>query len=216
MEPADPCRLERFVAAQDRNGTYERAVAELRDGEKRSHWMWFVFPQISGLGFSAMSREFSISGPDEARAYLRHPVLGPRLVQCARIVAAIEGSTATDIFGSVDAMKLRSSMTLFRAAAAAENEPDTGNPFADVLVKYFAGAEDEATRSRLGVLARPLPDRQYRVGEGIGRLLRQVAAGQRLGRRIVNSTFRIINTYRSCRHKTRSCKNSPRLTPMVT
>jgi uncharacterized protein (DUF1810 family) len=154
MEPADPCRLERFVAAQDRNDTYERAVAELRDGEKRSHWMWFVFPQISGLGFSAMSREFSISGLDEARAYLRHPVLGPRLVQCARIVAATEGSTAADIFGGVDAMKLRSSMTLFRAAAAAENQPENGSPFADVLVKYFDGAEDDETRSLLGVLRR--------------------------------------------------------------
>jgi uncharacterized protein (DUF1810 family) len=147
----DPYRLERFVAAQDRNGTYERAVAELRAGQKRGHWMWFIFPQISGLGFSAMAQEYAISGLGEARAYLRHPVLGPRLAECARIVAAISGRAAAEIFGSVDAMKLRSSTTLFKAAAAAD-EPQTAAPFTDVLTRYFDGAEDEATLSRLGDL----------------------------------------------------------------
>lgn len=140
---SDPYRLERFTAAQDRGGTYQRAVGELRDGEKASHWMWFVFPQAAGLGFSAMSREYAISGLDEARAYLAHPVLGPRLLECARIVATTEGKTAEDIFGGVDAMKLRSSMTLF--AAAAPDEP----VFAEVMARYFNGERDEATMARL-------------------------------------------------------------------
>lgn len=140
---ADPYRLERFVAAQDRGGTYELAVAELRRGAKTGHWMWFVFPQVAGLGFSAMSREYAISGLDEARAYLRHPVLGPRLRECARVVADAKATTAEKIFGSVDAMKLRSSMTLF--AAADPDEP----VFADVLAKYFDGARDDATLARL-------------------------------------------------------------------
>lgn len=143
MSGPDPYRLERFAAAQDRNGTYQRAVAELRAGAKASHWMWFIFPQVAGLGFSAMSREFAISGRAEAQAYLAHPVLGPRLVECARIVAGTAGRTAAEIFGAVDAMKLRSSMTLF--AAAAPGEP----AFAEVLQKYFGGAADEATLARL-------------------------------------------------------------------
>jgi uncharacterized protein (DUF1810 family) len=141
---SDPYRLERFVAAQDRGGTYERAVAELRGGAKVSHWMWFVFPQVAGLGFSAMSREYAISGPDEARAYLQHPVLGSRLRECVRVVADAEGTTAEEIFGPVDAMKLCSSMTLF--AAAAPGEP----VFAEVLAKFFGGIGDDATLARLG------------------------------------------------------------------
>ena len=141
---SDPYRLERFVTAQDRGGTCERAVAELRGGAKVSHWMWFVFPQVAGLGFSAMSREYAISGLDEARAYLRHPVLGPRLRECARVVADAEGTTAEEIFGPVDAMKLRSSMTLFAAA-------NPGEPvFAEVLAKFFGGIGDDATLARLG------------------------------------------------------------------
>lgn len=139
----DPYRLERFVEAQDRGGTYDLAVAELRRGVKTGHWMWFVFPQIAGLGFSAMSREYAISGLDEARGYLQHPVLGPRLRECARIVAGAGDTTAERIFGSVDAMKLRSSMTLF--AAADPDEP----VFAEVLAKYFDGAPDDATLARL-------------------------------------------------------------------
>ena len=100
---SDPYRLERFVAAQDQGGTYQQAVAELRRGRKTSHWMWFVFPQIAGLGLSAVSRQYAISGLDEARAYLAHPVLGPRLRECAAIVAGTEGRSAEAIFGPVDA-----------------------------------------------------------------------------------------------------------------
>jgi uncharacterized protein (DUF1810 family) len=147
----DPWRLERFVAAQERGGTYQRAVAELRAGAKVSHWMWFVFPQVAGLGMSAMSREFAISGTDEARAYLAHPELGPRLRECARVVADTENRTAEQIFGYVDAMKLRSSMTLFAAAEAAAEDAATGGGgvFREVLGKYFGGGPDEETVSRL-------------------------------------------------------------------
>jgi uncharacterized protein (DUF1810 family) len=142
---SDPYRLERFVAAQDQGGTYQRAVAELRAGDKVSHWMWFVFPQIAGLGLSAMAQEFAISSGDEARAYLAHPVLGPRLRECARIVVGTEGRSAERILGPVDAMKLRSSMTLF---AAVDEQPDE-NVFRTVLAKYYGGVADEATVSRL-------------------------------------------------------------------
>ena len=141
---SDPYRLERFVAAQERGGTYKRAVAELRAGAKVSHWMWFVFPQIAGLGMSAMSQEFAISSIAEARAYLAHPVLGPRLHECARIVANTGGKSAERIFGPVDAMKLRSSMTLFAAADEAAQ-----NAFDAVLVKHFGGVADEVTVTRL-------------------------------------------------------------------
>jgi uncharacterized protein (DUF1810 family) len=143
----DPWRLERFVAAQDRGGTYRSAVAELRAGAKVSHWMWFVFPQVAGLGMSAMSREFAVSSRDEARAYLAHAVLGPRLRECARIVADTEGRTADQMFGYVDAVKLRSSMTLF--ASADEPGEAEGTVFREVLAKYFDGVPDEATLARL-------------------------------------------------------------------
>jgi uncharacterized protein (DUF1810 family) len=138
----DPWQLQRFVTAQDRGGTYQRAVAELRAGEKRSHWMWFIFPQVAGLGMSSVSQEYAISSAEEARAYLDHPELGPRLRECAAIVAATEGRTADQVFGPVDAMKLRSSMTLFAAA--------TGEPvFTEVLEKFFGGEPDQATVTRL-------------------------------------------------------------------
>jgi len=140
---SDPYRLERFTAAQDQDGTYERAVTELRAGRKVSHWMWFVFPQIEGLGFSAISKRYAISSLDEARAYLNHPVLGPRLITAASIVAGTEGKSAEQIFGPVDALKLRSSMTLFDAA-----DPDQP-AFTKVLDKYFTGTPDEATLARL-------------------------------------------------------------------
>jgi uncharacterized protein (DUF1810 family) len=143
----DPWRLERFVVAQERDGTYQRAVAELRAGVKVSHWMWFVFPQIAGLGLSAMSREFAISSVAEAGAYLAHPVLGPRLRECASIVAETEGRSADRILGPVDAMKLHSSMTLF--AAAADADEANRSVFSTVLAKYFGGAPDEATAARL-------------------------------------------------------------------
>jgi uncharacterized protein (DUF1810 family) len=139
----DPFWLERFVAAQDRGGTYDRALAELRAGRKQSHWMWFIFPQIAGLGSSPMAQEFAIGSLAEARAYLAHPILGPRLAECARILNAADGASATGIFGSVDAMKLRSSMTLFAAAAPEEQA------FADVLARYFDGEPDYATLERL-------------------------------------------------------------------
>jgi uncharacterized protein (DUF1810 family) len=142
---ADADGLERFVAAQNQGGTYDAAVDELRAGRKRTHWMWFVFPQIAGLGQTPTSRKYAISSLDEARAYLAHPVLGPRLIDAARIVAALEGRTAEEIFGGIDAMKLRSSMTLFAYA-------DSANPiFGQVLEVYFGGVPDEATERLLGV-----------------------------------------------------------------
>ncbi len=145
MNDSDAHELERFLAAQDQGGTYEAAVAELRAGRKRSHWMWFVFPQIAGLGQSPTSRRYAIRSLGEARAYLAHPVLGPRLIECARIVSELEGRSACDIFGGIDAMKLRSSMTLFARA-------DPGTPvFQQVLDAYFGGEPDEATD---GLLAR--------------------------------------------------------------
>jgi uncharacterized protein (DUF1810 family) len=146
--PGDPWHLDRFVAAQDRYGTYDRALAELRAGAKASHWMWFIFPQLAGLGSSAMAREYAISSLDEARAYLAHPVLGPRLRECARVVAGTRGSSAERIFGPVDAMKLRSSMTLFAVAGSAGAGSD-GTVFRAVLDEFFCGVPDEATVARL-------------------------------------------------------------------
>jgi uncharacterized protein (DUF1810 family) len=139
----DQYRLERFVAAQDARDTYVRALAELRAGAKRSHWMWFIFPQVAGLGLSEMAREYAISGLPEARAYLDHPVLGPRLLECASALTALDSKDATGVLGPVDAMKLRSSMTLF-AAAAPDESIVTG-----VLAQYFSSARDDATLSRL-------------------------------------------------------------------
>jgi uncharacterized protein (DUF1810 family) len=138
----DPYNLERFVAAQDEGATYDHAVEELRRGRKTSHWMWFVFPQIAGLGHSPMSRQFAISSLQEARAYLEHAVLGPRLIECASIVARTGGRTAPEIFGAIDAQKLRSSITLFRRAAPAEAL------FGQVLDQYFDGLADPATDQR--------------------------------------------------------------------
>jgi uncharacterized protein (DUF1810 family) len=140
----DPYDLGRFVAAQDARHTYDDAAAELRRGHKTSHWMWFVFPQIAGLGFSPASQRYAISSLDEARAYLAHPVLGPRLIECAGIVAATQGRTAEQIFGGIDAMKLRSSVTLFLRAAP--DEP----VFARVLGQYFDGEPDPATDRLVG------------------------------------------------------------------
>ena len=139
---ADPYQLERFVVAQD-EGSYRAAVAELRAGRKTSHWMWFIFPQVAGLGRSAAAQHFAISSLDEAQAYLRHPVLGPRLRECVQLLAALDGKSADQILGGVDAMKLRSSLTLFMAAAP--DEP----LFRDVLAKYFGGAADQLTLDRL-------------------------------------------------------------------
>ncbi len=139
----DAFPLTRFQIAQDEGKTYERAVSELRAGRKTSHWMWFVFPQIAGLGQSSMSRTYAISSLAEAEAYLQHPVLGARLVECTRILTELSGRTAQDIFGAIDAIKLRSSMTLFARAA-----PDSVL-FRQVQGEYFDGIADAATEARL-------------------------------------------------------------------
>jgi uncharacterized protein (DUF1810 family) len=135
--------LGRFVDAQDAGGTYEQAVAELRRGRKTSHWMWFVFPQIAGLGYSPAARTYAIGSLGEARAYLAHPVLGPRLIECATIVAQTRDRTAEQIFGGIDALKLRSCATLFHRA-----DPDQP-VFADVLARFFDGRPDPATDERI-------------------------------------------------------------------
>ena len=137
---------DRFVTAQDRDGTYAAALAELRAGHKRSHWMWFVFPQIAGLGRSGTAEHFAIADLDAARAYLGHPVLGPRLRECAEALTALPGTDPVQVLGPVDAMKLRSSMTLFAHAAT---DPDTRRLFRSVLEQYYAGQEDPATTTRL-------------------------------------------------------------------
>ena len=136
--------LQRFVAAQDSRGTYEQALAELRAGRKTSHWMWFVFPQIAGLGYSGMSQIYAVKSLDEARAYLAHPVLGARLRECVEAVLAhAPHRSAEDIFGDIDAMKLRSSATLFLRA-----DPEA-TVFARVLDAFFDGVADRETDSRL-------------------------------------------------------------------
>jgi uncharacterized protein (DUF1810 family) len=133
--------LQRFVDAQD--PVYEHVRRELRAGRKESHWMWFVFPQIAGLGHSPTSVRFAVSLLAEATAYLAHPILGPRLRECATLTVDVEGRSALDIFGPVDAIKFRSSMTLFATAGP-------GLPvFEHCLAKYFAGAPDPATLARL-------------------------------------------------------------------
>ncbi len=133
----DPYNLQRFVDAQQH--VFASVIAELGQGNKLGHWMWFIFPQLKGLGRTAQSNFFGISSVQEAAAYLQHPVLGPRLIECTQLVNAIEGHSAEDIFGEIDAMKFRSSMTLF-AYAAPENQV-----FIDALGKYYAGEFDPLT-----------------------------------------------------------------------
>ncbi len=135
--PDDAFDPGRFLEAQA--GTYAQALQELHAGQKRSHWMWFVFPQFDGLGMSATSRHFAIRSLEESRAYLHHPVLGPRLVECTKAVNALAGRTVHEIFGSPDDMKFRSSMTLF------ERVSEAGSVFAVALEKYFAGQRDART-----------------------------------------------------------------------
>lgn len=143
----DPYRLSRFVEAQ--TATYGTALAELRRGEKTSHWMWFVFPQIAGLGRSPTAQLYAIADLAEARAYLAHPVLGPRLVEAVEAINALPGRDAHAVFGSPDDMKLRSSLTLFRAA-------DPREPvFQQALDKYFAGDADPLTLERLAATEAP-------------------------------------------------------------
>jgi uncharacterized protein (DUF1810 family) len=140
----DPYDLNRFISAQE--GVYDRALAELRAGEKRSHWMWFIFPQIEGLGHSPTARLYSIKSLEEARQYLAHPVLGTRLTACAESVLAVQGRSASDIFGHPDDWKLQSSMTLFELVSG------PGSVFATVLDKYYQGKRDSKTLQILGKL----------------------------------------------------------------
>jgi len=140
---ADPFDLNRFVRAQE--SSYERALSELERGEKQSHWMWYVFPQFDGLGSSSMSRLYSIKSEDEARAYLAHPVLGPRLAKCAEAMLHVDGKTATAILGTPDDMKLKSSATLFAHVS------ERGSVFEQILNKYYAGERDDATQRLLAL-----------------------------------------------------------------
>lgn len=147
MNAPDPFDLERFVAAQ--SGVHERAVAELSNGRKRSHWMWFVFPQLAGLGHSARAQHYGITGLDEARAYLAHPVLGARLQECSAVLEGLDpGLPASSIFGYPDDLKLRSSLTLFARAAG------PGSIFERLLDKYFAGEPDDLTVALLQMQGR--------------------------------------------------------------
>ena len=138
----DPYNLSRFVQAQEQD--YERALSEIMGGRKRSHWMWYIFPQIDGLGFSATSRLYAIKSIAEAEAYLSHPVLGPRLTACAEAALGVEGRSANEIFASPDDMKLRSCATLFAQVSPA------GSVFHRLLDKYFQGEPDRKTLQLLG------------------------------------------------------------------
>ncbi len=139
---SDPNELNRFISAQD--GIYDRVLAELRGGQKRTHWMWYIFPQIDGLGHSPTTRHYAIKSVEEARRYLSHPVLGARLVECAEAVLAVQGLSASNIFGHPDDWKLQSSMTLFALVA----EPHS--VFERVLDKYSQGKRDARTLQIVG------------------------------------------------------------------
>lgn len=139
----DPHDLKRFVQAQE--DVYEQSLSEVKSGRKQSHWMWYVFPQFDGLGFSPTSVRYSIKSIAEAKAYLRHPVLGPRLTECAEAALCVEGRSAYDIFGSPDDMKLKSCATLFACVSP------TGSVFERLLDKYFQGERDQKTLRLLGL-----------------------------------------------------------------
>lgn len=141
----DPYDLTRFVDAQDAHGMYQQAKAELQNGRKVGHWIWFVFPQLAGLGMSSTSRRYAITGLDEARAYLAHPVLGPRLTESCGVLADIDpGQSAETVMGGIDAVKLRSSLSLFARAAP-------GTPiFTDLLDRFYGGDPDPRTDELLG------------------------------------------------------------------
>jgi uncharacterized protein (DUF1810 family) len=139
----DDFDLDRFVTAQESGGTYERALSEIRRGRKVGHWMWYVFPQVAGLGSSPMAQKYAISSLAEARAYVAHPVLGPRLRECATSLTGLATTDPVVVLGSIDALKLRSCMTLFDRAAPEEPV------FARVLDQYYDGSPDEATIERL-------------------------------------------------------------------
>ena len=140
----DPFDLQRFVDAQER--VYDGVLGELRDGRKRGHWIWFVFPQLRGLGNSPTAQRFGISSLEEARAYLAHDVLGPRLRECAKLACRIAGRSADEVFGRPDNLKVRSSMTLFARAA---DDPEARADFTAVLEKFYGGAEDPLTVQHL-------------------------------------------------------------------
>lgn len=142
MTTDDPYDLNRFIQAQEH--VYAQALAEIRSCRKRSHWMWFIFPQLDGLGSSAMARQYAIRSLNEAWAYLEHPVLGPRLIECAEAVLAVQGRSAREIFGSPDDLKLRSCATLFAEVSPA------GSVFHRVLEVYFGGEADGRTLRFLG------------------------------------------------------------------
>lgn len=141
----DPYDLARFVGAQEHD--YAQALSEIRRGQKRSHWMWYIFPQFDGLGFSSTSRRYSIKCVAEAEAYLRHPILGPRLLESARATLGVEGRSALEVFGSPDNMKLRSSATLFASVSPA------GSVFEQLLDRYFGGEPDDKTLQLLGQMS---------------------------------------------------------------
>jgi len=151
----DPYNLSRFVRAQEHD--YELALSEIKSGQKRSHWMWYIFPQIDGLAFSSTSKHYSIKSVAEAKAYLDHPVLGPRLLVCAEAVVGVEGRSATKIFGSPDDLKLRSCATLF----ACVSRP--GSVFDRLLEKYYGGSRDGKTLQLLGIDLADLPVGQEHV-----------------------------------------------------
>lgn len=155
----DPHDLGRFVQAQADD--FEQAIAEIGAGLKTSHWMWYIFPQIEGLGFSQMSRRYSIKSLAEAKAYLDHPLLGPRLIECAEAAAGVEGRSAHEIFGSPDDMKLRSCATLFARVTP------PGSVFARLLDKFFGGERDAATLQRLGTA--PASERSAEAGRASDR-----------------------------------------------
>lgn len=139
----DPHELHRFVRAQESD--YERALSEIKSGRKRTHWMWYIFPQIDGLAFSSTSKHYAIKSLAEARAYLDHPILGPRLRECADAVVGVEGRSATEIFGAPDDLKLRSCATLFACVLP------PGSVFDRLLTKYYRGERDRKTLELLGI-----------------------------------------------------------------
>jgi uncharacterized protein (DUF1810 family) len=140
---ADPYNLDRFVQAQEDD--YQQALREIRNGRKQSHWMWYIFPQFEGLGFSPTSKLYSIKSLAEAEAYLRHPVLGPRLLECAAAALGVQGRSALEVFGSPDNLKLKSCATLFARVSPA------GSVFHQLLDKYYQGEQDAATLRLLGI-----------------------------------------------------------------
>jgi uncharacterized protein (DUF1810 family) len=153
--PDDPYHLSRFLRAQEDD--YPQALSEIRSGRKRTHWMWYVFPQIEGLAQSSTSQHYAIKSLEEARAYLAHPVLGPRLLECAEAVVRVDGRSATEIFGSPDDWKLRSCATLFACVSP------PGSVFDRLLAKYYGGERDGKTLDLLG-----LNPRVGRAGDGVG------------------------------------------------